>query len=331
MKMKKWLISALMIGTVLLGACSDNSNNDEDSAANNGEATAETIKVGTLSFIEHESLNAAEEGFYEALADNGYVEGENLEIQRLSAQGTQANINPMAEQIAENNDLVLSLGTDTTQALANVEQEKPIIFTAVTDPVAAGLVDSQEEPGRNITGTSDHMPVDKQIQLLLSLDENAETVGIIYNSSESNSEIQAQEAVEAIEAAGLEAVVTTVTSTNDVQQNLESIAGNIDLLYSPTDNTIAGTMATVKEVLLEHKIPSVLGSPEMVADGGLTTYSINYKSLGYQAGELAIKILKDGADPATTPYENADNLELIVNEEVAEELGINPDSIQSPE
>src|SRR5699024_572669 len=116
-----------------------------------------------------ESLTAAEEGFYQALEDNGYVEGEKLEIESVSAQGSQDNLNPMAEQLASGNDLILSLGTAPTQALANVEQEKPILFTAVTDPVDSGLVESQEAPGGNITGTSDYMPIDKQIDLLLSL------------------------------------------------------------------------------------------------------------------------------------------------------------------
>src|SRR5699024_12845722 len=120
------------------------------------------------------SLTAAEEVFYQVLADNGYVEGENIEIESVNAQGAQDNLNPMAEQLAKNNDLILSLGTATTQALANVEKEKPIIFTAVTDPVDSGLVESKDAPGKNITGTSDYMPIDKQIDLLLSLDEEAE-------------------------------------------------------------------------------------------------------------------------------------------------------------
>jgi len=322
MKVKKWLVSLLMGSVILLGACSSNEGTAD---------TDEVIKIGTLNFIEHESLSAAEAGFYQALEDNGYIEGENLEIESVSAQGAQDNLNPMAEQIVNSNDMILSLGTATTQALANVEQEKPILFTAVTDPVSAGLIESQEAPGRNITGTSDYMPIDQQIKLLLSLDPEAQSVGVIYNSSEPNSEIQAKEAIQYIEDAGLEAVVTTVTSTNDVQQNLMSIARDIDLLYIPTDNTIAGTMPTVKEITIDNQIPSVLGAPEMVEAGGLATYSIDYASLGYQAGEMAVEILKGQAEPATTPYENADELILVVNEEVAEALGIDPDSIQIPE
>ena len=322
MKVKKWLVSTLLIALIILGACSSK------------EGVAETnkkIKIGTLNFIEHESLAAAEEGFYQALANNGYVEGDNIEIESLSAQGAQDNLNPLAEQIAKENDLILSLGTTTTQALANIEQKKPIIFTAVTDPVNSGLVESKETPGKNITGTSDYMPIDKQIDLLLSLDEEAKNVGVIYNSSEANSTVQAEEAIELIEASGLNAVVTTITSTNDVQQNLTSIAKDIDLLYIPTDNTIAGTMPTVKDITIENKIPSVLGAPEMVEAGGLATYSIDYASIGYQAGEIAAEILEGKADPANIPYQDAEELVLVINEDVAEALGIDPNSIQIPE
>lgn len=322
MKVKKWLVSLLMAILIVLGAC----------ASKEGEAGADdVIKIGTLNFIDHESLAAAEEGFYKALADNGYVEGENIKIESISAQGAQDNLNPMAEQIAKENDIILSLGTATTQALANVEQKKPIIFTAVTDPIDSGLVESQEVPGKNITGSSDYMPIDKQIDLLLSLDEEAENVGVIYNSSEANSTIQAEEAIRLIEAAGLKAVVATITSTNDVQQNLMSIASDIDLLYVPTDNTIAGTMPTVKDITIKNQIPTVLGAPEMVEAGGLATYSIDYASIGYQAGEIAAEILKGNAEPATTPYQNAEELILVINEEVAEALGIDPESIKIPE
>ena len=319
--MKKWLVRLLIVSVVVLGACGSEGAEDAD----------EGIKIGTLNFIDHESLTAAEEGFYQALEDDGYVEGENLEIESISAQGSQDNLNPMAEQLANGNDLLLSLGTAPTQALANVEKDKPIIFTAVTDPVGAGLVENQDAPGGNITGTSDYMPIAKQIELLLSLDSEAETVGVIYNSSEPNSSVQAEEAIQLIEEAGLEPIVTTITSTNDVQQNLMSVINEVDLLYVPTDNTIAGTMPTVKDITIENQVPTVLGAPEMVEAGGLATYSVDYHSLGYQAGEMAVKILEDETEPATTSYENAEELVLVVNEEVAEALGIDPETIQIPE
>lgn len=326
MNMKKWLAGLVVVGTgLVLGACGNGGSESTDAS---GE---DVINVATLTNIEHASMTAAEEGFYEALADGGYVEGENIVIESLSAQGSQSNLNPMAEQAASDNDLVLSLGTGTTQAIANTGSDTDVVFTAVTDPVGAGVVESMEEPGGNITGTSDAMPIADQIDLLLSLDPQAQSVGVIYNSSEPNSTLQAEEAIQIIEDRGLEPVVTTVTSTNDVQQNLTSIAGDIDLLYAPTDNTIAGTTATVRDITTEYQIPSVLGSPEMVEEGGLATYSIDYHSLGYQAGEMAVQILNGEAEPATMPVETADEYVLVVNEEVAADLGIDPESIQAPQ
>ncbi len=323
--MKKWFIRLMMLGAVLVLTACGQSN---ESAEGEGD---ETVKIGTLHYIDHESMTDAETGFYQALEEQGYVEGENLEVETLSAQGTQSNLNTMAEQITDDNDLILAMGTAAAQSLANVEQEKPIVFTAVTDPVDAGLVESQEEPGGNMTGSSDYMPVEEQIALLLSLDPEAEAVGVVYDQSEPNSSIQAEEAIQAIEDAGLEAVVTTVTSTNDVQQNLSSIIGDIDLLYAPTDNIIAATMSTVRDLTVSNGIPSVMGAPAMVAEGGLATYGINYESIGRQAGEIAVEIIEGNTEPATTPYQHAEELELFVNEEVAGELGIDPASIVAPE
>lgn len=329
MNKKNWLVGLVAMTSMVLTACGAGGEDTSESAAAGGSDGV--IKVGTLAAMDHPSMMKAQDGFIQALADNGYKDGEKIKLDILSAQGSQSNLNPMAQQVTEDNDLVLSLGTGTTQALASVEKEKPIIFAAVTDPVAAGVVKSNEEPGGNITGSSDAMPVDKQIELLLSLDKDAKKVGVIYNSSEANSSVQAKEAIDTIEAAGLEAVVTTVTSTNDVQQNLSSIANDIDLLYIPTDNTVASTIPTVHDITVEHKIPTVMGAAEMVEAGGLATYGIDYTSLGYQAGEMAVDVLEGKADPATMPVQTAKEYTLIVNEEVAKEIGVNPDDIVAPE
>lgn len=320
--------AVMLLGVLLLAACGQEEASNVEAG---GEGLEGPIKIGALHYIDHESMEKAETGFFQALEDNGYIDGENIEVQILNAQGTHSNLNPMAEQIAGGNDLILSLGTAASQAVANVEQEKPVVFAAVTDPVDAGLVESQESPDGNITGTSNYMPIELQIKLLLSIDPDAERVGVIYDQSEPNAAIQAEQAIQLIEEAGLEPVITTVTSTNDVQQNLMSIADDIDLLYAPTDNIIMSTIATIKEITLQHQIPSVLGAPEMVEGGGLATYSVDHEAIGYQAGEIAVDIIEGNAEPATTPYQHADELILVVNEEVAGQLGIDPDSIEAPE
>lgn len=315
------IVSVGLIGLGLVACGSDNGKETGD----------ETVHVGILQFMEHNSLSAARDGFVSELEDAGYTVGENLEIEEMNAQGDQANIQSMSEKIAEKNELLLAIATPAAQGIATVEQDKPILFTAVTDAVDAGLVESNESPGMNLTGTSDMVPIDKQVDLLLSIDSEIEKVGIIYNSSEANSKIQAELATEAIEAQGAKAEVSTVTSTNDVQQVLMNLAENVDALYIPTDNTLASTADTVGEIALDYQLPVVAGSTEQVEAGGLATYGINYESLGRQTAKLAIEILENEANPASLAVELSNDLELVINEEMAENLGINPEDITIPE
>ena len=314
--MKK-LVRALGIGlaSLALMAC----GNEEVATEDNNE----TISVGVLQFMEHNSLQAARDGFAEELEASDL----KVEFEDMNAQGDQSNLQSMSEQLSSNNDLMLAIATPAAQSLATVEQEKPILFTAVTDPEDAGLVETNEAPGMNLTGTSDMVPIEEQIALLLSIVADAEKIGIAYNSSEPNSKIQADLAVAELEAQGVKAVVQTVTTTNDVQTTLTSLAQEVDGIYLPTDNTMASTMSIIGEIATEYQLPLVAGAGAMVEDGGLATYGINYTDLGRQTARLALRILEDGENPAEIAIETSDNLELIVNEEMAEALGIDPASI----
>ncbi|MGQ4244774.1 ABC transporter substrate binding protein [Enterococcus casseliflavus] len=325
MKMKKWITTGLLTASLLaLAACGESSNTSEE---NDGTKT-----VGVLQLVEHGSLNAAYEGFKEGLAEAGYMEGENLTIEYQNAQNSQDNLKSMSERLVNASpDLLLGIATPAAVSLANETTDTPIVVTAVTDLVGAKLADSNEEPGRNITGTSDMVPIEQQINLLLSIVPDAKTIGIMYNAGEANSKIQADLAEEALKAAGVDVKVLTANTTNDVQQVTTSLAKDVDGIYVPTDNTFASAAAIVGEVAKETKTPIVAGSVEQVDDGALATYGIDYKSLGIQTGKLAAKILDGDAEPATTPVETADNLELVVNEEMAAALGIDPASITAPE
>lgn len=316
--MKK-LVKVLGIGlaSLALAAC----GNEE--AATDTNTHEETVSVGILQFMEHNSLQAARDGFVEELEASNIT----VEFEDMNAQGDQSNLQSMSEQLTSNNDMILAIATPAAQSLATVEQEKPILFTAVTDPGDAGLVESNEAPGMNLTGTSDMVPIEEQIALLLSIVGDAETIGIAYNSSEPNSKIQADLAVAELEAQGVEAIVQTVTTTNDVQTTLTSLARAVDGIYLPTDNTMASTMAIIGEIAVEYQLPVVAGAGAMVEDGGLATYGINYTDLGRQTARLALRILQDGENPANISIETSDNLELIINEEMAEALGIDPASI----
>ncbi|MFZ7300740.1 ABC transporter substrate-binding protein [Enterococcus gallinarum] len=324
MKMKKWITTGLLATTLGLGlaACGNTNNATED-----GKKT-----VGILQLVEHGSLDAAYEGFKEGLAEGGYKEGENLTLEYQNAQNSQDNLKSMSEKLVKNSpDLLLGIATPAAVSLANETTDIPIVVTAVTDLVEAKLADSNEAPGRNITGTSDMVPIDKQIQLLLSIVPDAKTIGIMYNAGEANSKIQADLAEKALKDAGVDVKVLTANTTNDVQQVTTSLAKDVDGIYVPTDNTFASAAAVVGEVAKETKTPIVAGSVEQVEDGALATFGIDYKSLGKQTGELAAKILDGDEKPATTPVKTANKLELVVNQEMATALGIDPESIVAPE
>ncbi|WP_195493363.1 ABC transporter substrate-binding protein [Enterococcus gallinarum] len=324
MKMKKWITTGLLATTLGLGlaACGNTNNATED-----GKKT-----VGILQLVEHGSLDTAYEGFKEGLAEGGYKEGENLTLEYQNAQNSQDNLKSMSEKLVKNSpDLLLGIATPAAVSLANETTDIPIVVTAVTDLVEAKLAESNEAPGRNITGTSDMVPIDKQIQLLLSIVPDAKTIGIMYNAGEANSKIQADLAEKALKDAGVDVKVLTANTTNDVQQVTTSLAKDVDGIYVPTDNTFASAAAVVGEVAKETKTPIVAGSVEQVEDGALATFGIDYKSLGKQTGELAAKILDGDEKPATTPVETANKLELVVNQKMATALGIDPESIVAPE
>ncbi|MBO1304635.1 ABC transporter substrate-binding protein [Enterococcus sp. 669A] len=331
--MKKTLLAGISVLTLLaLGACGGGGGGTTDSTGGSGDAANSDAKhVGVLQLVQHASLDGAYEGFKEGLEEGGYTEGENLVIDYQNAQNNQDNLKSMSDKLVkDDNDLLLGIATPSAQSLLNATSDTPIIVTAVTDLEEAKLVDSNEEPGGNVTGTTDMVPIDKQIELLLSIVPDAKKVGIMYNAGEANSKIQADLAEEALDAAGVEAVVRTANTTNDVQQVTESLANEVDGIYVPTDNTFASAASIVGEVVKEKKIPLVAGSTDQIDGGGLATIGINYKELGKQTGLMAAKILDGDAETATTPVESAANLELVINEDMAEALDIDPASIKEP-
>lgn len=313
MKKRISIVLLALVGMILVACGSDTPESSDN----------DTVKIGILQYMEHNSLSAAREGFMDELNNAGI----NVTFEEMNAQGDQANLQSMSEQLTSNNDLILAIATPAAQSLATVEDEKPILFTAVTDAEDAGLVESNDQPNTNLTGTSDMVPIDEQIALLLSIIPDAKVIGIVYNSSEPNSEIQANLAIEALEAAGVEVLVSTVTTTNDVQQVVTSVASEVDGLYIPTDNTLASTMTTVGEIAREYNLPVVAGDSQQVENGGLATYGISYEELGRQTARMALEILQNNTDPANMAVQTSEKLELSINEDMADALGIDPESI----
>ncbi|MGQ7393687.1 ABC transporter substrate-binding protein [Streptococcus suis] len=323
MKLVKKLTSVTLLGAGLLALAACSSGSEEKS-------TEGAVKVGVLQYMEHESLTAAREGFVAELADNGYKEGDKLVLDYQNAQGDQANLQTISEQLIDGNDLVLAIATPAAQSLATVSTETPILFTAVTDPISADLVESLEKPGGLLTGTSDQAPIDKQVELLGQAVPDAKTVGILYTTSERNSEVQVEQAEKLLKEAGYKVVLKGITSSNEVQDATTSLMKDVDAVFVPTDNTVAATMSMIGELSAEHKVPVIGGSTDMVDQGGLLTYGTNYEALGRQTAKMAIKII-EGEKVSEVPVEYPEAVNLHVNEEMAQKLGIDTSKLSVSE
>ncbi|MDD2214621.1 MAG: ABC transporter substrate-binding protein [Oscillospiraceae bacterium] len=300
------------------------------SASGTVELVDQSFKIGIMQLVEHNALDAAKQGFVDGLAALGIVEGQNLTIDFENAQNDQSNAQTIAQQFAADTDidLVLAIATPVAQAAVNAITDRPILVTAVTDPAASGLVESNDAPGGNLTGTSDLNPVKEQMQLLTELVPDAKTVGIMYSSSEANSEVQAKLAETEAQALGLETEIFTASASNEIQQVVESAVGKVDALYIPTDNTFASSMAIVGQVAEEAKLPVIAGEENMMEAGALATVSLDYYKLGQQTADMAYEILVNGKDPATMPIEYQSDPVLAINQDFADAIGLTiPDSI----
>ena len=292
----------------------------------------DVFRIGISQFITHQSLDATREGFVDELAKQGYVEGKNIEIDLQNAQGEQRNLKTISQQLAESSDVVLAIATPSAQSLANTTQTTPVIFSAVTDPVSAKLVESREHPGGNVTGTSDQSSdaISTQINLIKKVLPKAKSIGILYTQSEPNSVVQKDEAKRLLEEKGFTVVEKTILDSNNVKAAAESLMTEVDMVFVPTDNIISSTMETVKQVSIKHKVPVFGGSTEMVAVGGLYNYGTNYEELGRQTARMLVRVLK-GEKPENIAVELPEKLELHTNQEMADALGIDISKLEGKE
>ncbi|GAA1137814.1 ABC transporter substrate-binding protein [Nesterenkonia lutea] len=312
------LSAAVAATALMLTAC----GGDTESEETGGETAEEggSYSIGITQIVSHPSLDEARDGFKAAFEDAGI----EVEWDEQNAQGEQATASNIAGTFASSDmDLVHAIATPTAQAAAQAITDKPIVFSAVTDPEEAGLVDSWEEPGANITGASDLNPVMEQFELLQEIAPDAETVGIVYSSGEANSQVQVDLAQEAADELGLEIQEATISNSSEVQQGVESL--DVDAIYVPTDNAVVSALESVLQYGQQNSIPVIAAEGDSVIRGSVATYGINYENLGRQAGEMAIRILEDGEDPASMAVETQETLELIVNPEAAEAMGVELD------
>src|SRR6056297_674625 len=284
-------------------------------------AGAQEYKIGISQFVEHPALDSAREGFIEGLVEEGFNE-DNVEFISQNAQADFATAQSISQQFKGNNlDLILAIATPNAQAAANVITDTPVLFTAVTDPVEAGIVNSMDNPGGNLTGTTDMNPVAQQIELIKEFIPEITDLGVLYNPGEVNSVVQVDIVKETTEAMDIKLHEATVSNSSEVSLAASALIGDVDAIYVPTDNIIVSALPSVLNITNENNIPVFASENGQVRQGAIATLGIDYKLLGIQTGKMAAKIL-NGAATAEMPVESSDELKLYLNTKAAENLGL---------
>ncbi len=283
-------------------------------------AWAADYEISITQIVEHPALDATQQGFKDALKDKGLDVAYNVHI----AQGNIATANQIANQILdEQPDLVLAIATPTAQAVVQKIKDIPIVATAVTDMVGAGLVASMEAPGANVTGMTDMTPMDRHLDLILRFKPEAKSVGVIYNAGEDNSVTLVTMLRAEAEERGVTLEEATIQTSAGVLQAAKSLVGEgVDAIYVPTDNTVITALESAIKVAHESDVPLFSGDTDSVERGTLASLGFDYYGMGRQTGEMAYRILKEGADPATMPVEELGELSLWINMQAAAEMGV---------
>ena len=285
-------------------------------------ATGKVFKIGIVQIVEHPSLNTIREAFIAQLAEKGFKEGENIEIDYQNAQGDQTNLKTICQKfVSDKSDLIVAIATPSAQAAAGETSTIPVLFSACTDPVGSGLVPNLEKPGGNVTGTSDAVSAEKIMELARRITPGIKKIGALYNSGETNSISVINNLKEYAAKNGMEVIEGTVTNSSEVQQVAQSLMGKADAVFSPIDNTIASAMPVVAQVAEAAKKPVYVGADSMVQDGGLATYGINYPVLGQETADMAVEIL-NGKNPGEIPVRTMTDMDIYVNQATAKSIGI---------
>ncbi len=308
-------IILLITGTVFAGG------SQEVKAADSADQAAKPLKIGISKIVAHPALDALEKGIVEVVSEK-YPDAV-FDLQ--NANGEMATAASIAQKFkAEKVDLAVGIATPTAQALAQAIKDVPVIFSAVTDPVDAGLITSTAKGEGNITGISDMTPVKEQIKLLASMID-LKTLGHVYTNSEANAVRLAEIAEEACGELGIEFIGTGVSNSAEVKQAAQTIAGKVDAYYVSTDNTVVSAISALVDVADKAGIPIVSADPTSAENGGvLIAWGFDYYKMGRASGRMILDILA-GADPDSTPtmfMTDPSDIDLLIDTEVADKLGI---------
>lgn len=302
--------------------------------AQNGEAVAEgDYTIGIAQYAVHGSLDNCREGFLKGLADEGFVEGENLEVIYENANGDGSLSGQIITNFVSNDvDMVCAIATPIAQSAYSVTKRTdiPVIYTAVTDPVLAELATEDQMPVGNITGTSDKLPVSEQLAMIREILPEAKTVGILYSTNEVNSQAAIEEYKKAAPEFGLEIVESGISTSADIPLAAEQLAAKVDCISNLTDNNVVSSLPVVLEAASKNGIPVFGSEIEQVKKGCLAAMGLDYISLGEQTGRMAAKVLKGEKKASEMPYELIEGAAFYGNTKAAEDLGMElPESLTS--
>lgn len=316
-RMKK--LACCFAAAAMLAGCSSSSTTTTDSETTT--TTGETYKIGLAQLVDHSSLNTIREAILDELNDEGYVDGQNVTIDYQNGVGQVANLDTiMSGYSSDGVDVIVAIATPTAQAAQKYSSSIPVVFSAVSDPVGAGLVESLEEPGGNITGTSDEVQIDQIIDLMMKVNPDAKTVGVLYNAGEANSVSNVTRFKEYAAEKGLTVVEKTGTDLTTMQQAATDLAESCDVMFSPNDNTVASAMVTLGAIAANAGVPYYVGADSMVETGGFATVGIDYEELGRETARMTIEVL-NGTSPADIPVKvyNTD-LAVYINKDLLDQF-----------
>ncbi len=311
-----------MVLSFLCAGCSG------DSTDQSGEADKQSFTIGVAQIVDHTSLNTIRDAFKEEMIELGYPES-SMDFQ--NAANDISNLNSIMQKFdGDKKDIIVAIATPTAQAAANYAKQRPVVFSAVSDPIQAGLLTSMEKPDKGITGTSDEIQVDQILDLALKLHPDMKTLGFLYNPGEANSVSNLAKVKTYCEAKNITLVESAVTTISDVQTNAQVLLTKVDAVFVPNDNTVASAMSALAGEAQKAKVPVYVGADSMVMDGGFATVGIDYVQLGKETARMTDAILS-GKKPEELPVvEFKTNLNIYINEKVMQELGISlPDEIKN--
>ena len=324
MKMRRFMAAAvsaaMAVGLAACGSSSSTASSSANATSAASGASGKTYKIGICQLVQHNALDAATQGFEDALTKEF---GDNVKIDLQNAQGDSTTCATIVNGFVSNNyDLIMANATPALQAAVSATSTIPILGTSVTDYGTALSMDNfSGTTGLNVSGTSDLAPLDQQEAMIKELVPNVKKVAIVYCSAEANSEFQAQKIEGYLKNDGIAYQEYTFADSNDIQSVVQSAVSDCDVMYIPTDNTAASNMTLVRNITEPAKIPIICGEENMCKSGGLATLSISYYDLGTETGKMAVDILTNGADVSTMEVQYAKATTKEYNKAYADAIG----------